>query len=835
MSKRSQLEKRGAGQPQWSLAPMTMTVSYGQTSGVGASWFGPLAPLNPSAPKEVAGRQWDFPSGYNIATQPRSYEAVNFATLRGLADGYDLLRTIIETRKDQIERMEWSIRVRKKKQMAAAKPTVENDARIEAAETFFKKPDGLNAWSQWLRLVLEDLFVLDAPTLYIQRSVGGSLLGLMPLDGATIKRVVDDWGRTPTAFTPELDDEGKPTGKMIPPAAYQQVLKGLPAVNYTANELIYRPRNPRTNRAYGYSPVEQIIMTVNIALRRQMFLLNYYTEGNIPEALVGVPDTWTPNQIKEYQDYFDQMMSGDLAARRKLKFIPSGVGKTVTPTKEPTLKDDFDEWLARICCFAFSVSPTPFIKQMNRATAGTQKEQSDEEGLGPILMWIKSLIDDILKNELNSGDLEFAWGEDTQTDPVQEETILSGYTKSAILTLNQARSRLGEDPYTDPMADQPLVLTATGYVPLSAYEDAQKKAADAAQAASDALAVHAAAGTAPLAGGSPGAVAGPKVGNAATSAAGKPAGKAGADGSEAEKHAHAHVTPFNKRSKGAVALTSIPFDRKATRVAIAGIQHRLVIALGKWRTSLAKQVRKALNARGVQKTDSDNEDIAAEIAAELEFDGIAALANEIGVDLSDVAADSISAVIAQMGVTDAGDLVNQVNERAVAAARDRAAEMVGKKFNDEGDLVDNPDAQWAITDATRDALKDVIANGLDDNIGIDAIIDNIEALGGFSPDRAEMIAEAEVRRANSQGALDGYTAARDNLDIPMKKEWLLGPNPCEICQANADQGPIDLDEPFQSGDDAPPGHPWCECALAPVVDQGDVPNGAAVEPVAEDA
>src|SRR5665213_3461894 len=159
MSKRSQLAKRGEGQPQWSLGASQMTISYGQTIGTGADWFGPLAPMKPAAPAEVAGRQFDFASGYNLATKPRSYEAVNFATLRGLADGYDLLRTVIETRKDQVERMEWSIRVKDKGDGAPkAKRT---DARTLAMTAFFKKPDGQHSWSQWLRLILEDMFVLD--------------------------------------------------------------------------------------------------------------------------------------------------------------------------------------------------------------------------------------------------------------------------------------------------------------------------------------------------------------------------------------------------------------------------------------------------------------------------------------------------------------------------------------------------------------------------------------------------------------------------------------------------------------------------------------------------
>jgi phage portal protein BeeE len=59
---------------------------------------------------------------------------------------------------------------------------------------------------------------------------------------------------------------------LSPPApAYQQILKGVPAVDYGADELIYAPRNPRVHKAYGFSPVEQVQMSVNIALRRQIY------------------------------------------------------------------------------------------------------------------------------------------------------------------------------------------------------------------------------------------------------------------------------------------------------------------------------------------------------------------------------------------------------------------------------------------------------------------------------------------------------------------------------------------------------------------------------------
>ncbi|MGE8130619.1 hypothetical protein ACQKQD_26935 [Methylobacterium sp. NPDC080182] len=93
-----------------SLAPLAYTLTYGSAgagslTGQGSGWFGPSVPMRPTAPAEVAGRRFDYPTGYNLNTTARAFEPVSFAQLRRLADGYDLLRLVIETRKDQAARM----------------------------------------------------------------------------------------------------------------------------------------------------------------------------------------------------------------------------------------------------------------------------------------------------------------------------------------------------------------------------------------------------------------------------------------------------------------------------------------------------------------------------------------------------------------------------------------------------------------------------------------------------------------------------------------------------------------------------------------------------------
>ena len=307
-------------------------------------------------------------------------------------------------------------------------------------------------------MILEDLFVIDAATLHRRRTRGGKLIALDQIDGATIRRVIDYWGRTP-------EDPND--------AAYQQVLKGMPAIDYSRDELMYLPRNLRVHKVYGYSPVEQIMMTINIGLRRQVFQLNFFTEGNMPAALVGVPETWTPDQIRVFQEWFDNIHAGNLAQRSKSRFVPSAVGKTYIPTQETELFGKAEEWLARVVCFAFSISPQPFLQMMNRATADTAQEEAAATGLNPIQNWVKDMVDTVLAEDMDAADLEFMWKGDDELDPTKRQQITSGYLKDGMITMNEGRIDAGREPYDDPIFDQPMFMTSNGLAPLTLTAQAQ--------------------------------------------------------------------------------------------------------------------------------------------------------------------------------------------------------------------------------------------------------------------------------------------------------------------------------------------------------------------------
>src|SRR6266550_2458439 len=99
----------------------------------------------------------------------------------------------------------------------------------------------------------------------------------------------------------------------------------------------------------------------------------------------------TDGTSNRFQEWFDSVLAGNTGARSRLVWGPSGA--KYQPFKEAPYKDEFDEWLARIVCYAFSLPPSAFTPQVNRATAQTAQDTALNEGLAPLMGWVKRLVD----------------------------------------------------------------------------------------------------------------------------------------------------------------------------------------------------------------------------------------------------------------------------------------------------------------------------------------------------------------------------------------------------------------------------------------------------------
>jgi hypothetical protein len=123
--------------------------------------------------------------------------------------------------------------------------------------------------------------------------------------------------------------------------------------------------------------------------------------------------------------------------------------------------------LVRIVCFAFSYPPSAFVSLSNRSIAEAHEKQAEEEGVEPLKQWVCEVINEVIAREF-SDEIEFAWSEEEEIDQSRQAEILNSYVENGVLSINEAREKLGEEPNPNEAANQLMVTTATGRVPIDA-------------------------------------------------------------------------------------------------------------------------------------------------------------------------------------------------------------------------------------------------------------------------------------------------------------------------------------------------------------------------------
>ena len=189
---------------------------------------------------------------------------------------------------------------------------------------------------------------------------------------------------------------------------------------------------------------------------------------------------------------------------------------------------------------------------------------------------------------------------------------------------------------------------------------------------------------------------------------------------------------------------------------------------------------------------------------------------ELGQALEEGSLSGVQQGALQLGIDDT-DLLSSINNQAAAWARERAAELVGMAYDTDGSLIVNPNAEWAITDTTRQALRDIIADSFLGNVNREDILTNIKAALETSPIfsdyRAQMIARTELGRAQMGSSLEVWRRSGQ----VKKLVWeAVGDNPCPVCLEN-DGEEVDFGDPFPNGATSTiSSHIDCECLVRAV-------------------
>lgn len=188
-----------------------------------------------------------------------------------------------------------------------------------------------------------------------------------------------------------------------------------------------------------------------------------------------------------------------------------------------------------------------------------------------------------------------------------------------------------------------------------------------------------------------------------------------------------------------------------------------------------------------------------------------ALIQLLGPELAEAGTEGAMETLLGLRVDDYDAVFDRASEAVQFAAEQRAAQLVGMHRTEDGRFVPSEEPGIAITESTRGMLRSTVRQAIDEGWSTHQLQTNVMDTYAFSASRALNIARTETHGARMQG---GLFAAQES-GVVESKTWVLGEeNACDVCLANAAQGPIALDADFASGDAAPGCHVNCMCTLS---------------------
>lgn len=801
--------------------------------------FGPMRPPYPAAidpPLDATGRPMprvtQYPVGWNLpgAGQPR----VAWTVLRHFADQVTVVRKCIDLRKNRLSSVDWSIGVKPevveaaardqgtRKQAAAQDLAKSMQPDIDRLRTFWERPDRLRrlTFSEWLLELLEEHFVLDALSIYPHPDLAGDLHSFEVLDGSTIKPLLDNRGNPPQP----------------PQPAYQQILYGFPrgefaltddsSATFSSDELIYRPRDRRTQSPYGYSPVEKALLDGDLYLKRYLWQRANYTDGTAstmylkPDIAHTSAADWSIDTIRQYEELINSSLSGQTQDRHRARALPPGWATEFPPDFAERYHPDFDEYLIKVLCMPFGVMPTElgFTPHGGLGGKGHQQGEADSAERNadePYIEWLTDILNELSRTYLEMPpELTFTFDLSDGEDTLASAQVAATRIGTAVSTLNDVRADDGEPLYDFDEANEPFLVTPNGPVFLRGL-----------------LAKEAAAATAvpvvpPPPDDSGGIIDPPAPGGQAdelkafSTYATRRIHRGGAWRPFEFHHVHEHdagilnelgehgeIDAIKAEVAELIKAPDLGKVRPAEWAGAADLQAIIAWVTPKLETALAdiwdlgEIVRRWDALHTTKAVDPGVLASARALLDEQPLDTAAAVAA-----LADLYGESYAAG-GQAAKTELGATVDWTTwQPGYGAAAVEAWGADGGRGL-AGLLAQAEVTIKSIAEDRLDDLAQVLGAALDQGLGIGTLTGQLRDVLDI-PARAEIVARTETARAMTVASLDEYHQAGVTGQV-----WLLSDGACELCEENDDAGVIPIDDDFPNGD--VPVHPNCVCAIAP--------------------
>jgi len=391
---------------------------------------------------------------------------LGFDTLRSMVDQTPVLNAVILTRIRQISRFcalsedggpGFEIRHIDRKHKLTAE---EQESTKELAKFFQhcgwesnpRKRRNLkrDSFPQFMAKLARDSLTMDAAPIEteMRRDRSKGIDGIYAVDGATIRLCTEDGYSG--------DDE----------IFAVQVVSGRACTAYTRDQLIYEPRNPRTDvklGGYGLGETELLVRLVTGFLNAMTHNIDGFDKNAIPRGMLHLSGDYSTEDLSAFKRYWNSMVRG----------VNNAWSLPVMVSKDQESKAsfekfgiDFDEmmfakwmtFLTSMICAIYGMAPDEINFESFSSTASSlsgsdtaeKLASSKDKGLRPLMGYFENILSDFVVADF-SDKYCFRW---VGLDPVNEATEWEA--KKLILSLDELRAEKGYEAWDGPLGAAPL-------------------------------------------------------------------------------------------------------------------------------------------------------------------------------------------------------------------------------------------------------------------------------------------------------------------------------------------------------------------------------------------
>lgn len=406
-----------------------------------------------------------------VSVQGDYYEkpgSFQFEAMRLLVDQTPILSAVVQTRINQISRfcrpqengrgLGFEIRTKVKDQHK----TDSQKKVIQVLTDFFtncgfeKNPRQRaklrrDDFMSFMRRATRDTLTMDSLGIETEykRDRKAGMEGFYCVDGATIRLCTEQGYRD--------DDEIRAI----------QVVQGQVRAAYTFDDLIYVPRNPRSDvlvGGYGMSETEQLVKVVTNLLNAMTYNSKFFDSNSIPKGVLNLQGEYDQNDLAA----FKRMWNGMVKGVNNSWALPVLVSRDAqSAAKFEKLGGDVDEmmfskwmvFLTSIVCAIYGIAPEEinfdsFSTKNSGIGSGADVSErmasSKDKGLMPLLSYFENLFSDYIVADFTD-ELVFRF---TGLDEEDEKQAFE--RKKLTMTVNEMRAENNMDRIDAAWGDAPL-------------------------------------------------------------------------------------------------------------------------------------------------------------------------------------------------------------------------------------------------------------------------------------------------------------------------------------------------------------------------------------------